>query len=66
MEKQFIVSSDTKDKIILVSSKQPRKFPRVISKINQQRKGWLIPISGPDNEVTGYIDELKNNIDFDL
>lgn len=66
MEKQFIVSDDNKEKIKLADNKLSRNFPRIISKINQQKNGWLISISGQDNEVTGYIDELKNNIDFDL
>jgi hypothetical protein len=65
MEKQFIVSCDIKEKIISISN-QSRDFPRVISKVNQQWNGWLISISGPDNEVEGFIDELKNSIDFDL
>jgi hypothetical protein len=66
MEKQFIVSDDEKEKIKLADDKLSRNFPRIISQINRQRNGWLISISGPDNEFKNYIDELKNNIDFDL
>jgi hypothetical protein len=65
MEKQYIVSEQVKERIISFSNNHPKQYPRIIIQINQRRYGWLISISGPDEQVPNFIDELKSSIDLE-
>ena len=61
MEKYFIVTEDTKNELLSLDKKLTNEFPRVILKINGRTDGWSLVISGTDDDVTRYIDRLRDN-----
>jgi|694.fasta_scaffold79977_4 hypothetical protein len=62
MEKYFIVSEASKDKLLSINKEIPNEFPRVIvSNLNRQTEDtWSFIISGPNDEVTRFIDRLAD------
>lgn len=60
MDKYFIVTEETRKEIMVIENSIKSEFPRLIMRVTRDAKsgGWLISISGTDNDVLAYIDRL--------